>query len=75
MADSLPIFDETDEVIGTLTVIERGDRKNIVFRSDDGLMIYMPNISKFLDYARNRKIPEEQINRALKFFHEHIVVY
>ena len=68
MVDTLPIFDETDELVGTLTVLERNGRKKIVFRSDDGMMIDMPNISRFLDYARNREIPQEQINRALRFF-------
>ena len=75
MADMLPIFNEVDEMIGTLTVLERNGRKKIVFRTDDGLMIDMPNISKFLEYAKNREIPQEQINRALKFFQEHIMVY
>ena len=75
MADMLPIFNELDEMIGTLTVLERSGRKKIVFRTDDGLMIDMPNISKFLEYARNREIPQDQINRALKFFQEHIMVY
>ncbi len=75
MADMLPIFDEVDEMIGTLTVLERHGRKKIVFRTDDGMMIDMPNISRFLEYARNREIPQEQINRALKFFQEHIGIY
>jgi len=75
MADMLPIFNELDEMIGTLTVLERHGRKKIVFRTDDGLMIDMPNISKFLEYARSREIPQEQINRALKFFQEHTMVY
>ena len=75
MADMLPIFDEVDEMIGTLTVLERGGRKKIVFRTDDGMMIDMPNISRFLEYAKNREIPQEQINRALKFFQEHIGIY
>jgi len=75
MSDTLPIFNEVDEVIGTLTVIERHGRNKIVFRTDDGMMIDMPNITRFIEYARNRELPQEQINRALRFFQKHLTVY
>ncbi len=70
-----PLFDEYGMLAGTLVSTEKNGKKRIYFRSPDNAIIEMPNIQKFLDFLRNRDIPEEEIQKGLKFFKENILAF
>ncbi|RLF49377.1 MAG: hypothetical protein DRN20_02280 [Thermoplasmata archaeon] len=69
----MPIFDDVGRLFGTIVYEERGGKKKIFFRMRDSTIIDVPNLPKFLEFLRKNEIPDEEINKALRFFNKHML--
>jgi hypothetical protein len=73
MSEVLPIFDETGLMFGTLIAEEKDDRKHIFFKDSYGTLIEMPNFQRFVEFLQDKEIPQEEINKALRFFQQQLL--
>ncbi len=73
MAEVLPMFDETGLMFGTLIAEVKDGRKHIFFRAPDNTLIEMPDFQRFLQHLQDKEIPQEEINKALRFFHQQLL--
>lgn len=69
----LPIFDETGLMFGTLVTEVKDGRKLIYFRGNDNTFIDMPDFQRFVEFLKDKEIPQEEVNKALRFFHKHLL--
>ncbi len=70
MVNNMPIFDEVDRLFGTLIFRFEGGKKRIFLKCRDGVIIDLPNVQRFVEQLKRMDVPEEQINKGLKFFNE-----
>ena len=73
MAEVLPIFDETGLMFGTLIAEMKDGRKHIFFKAADNTLIEMPNFQRFVEFLQDKEIPNEEINKALRFFQKQLL--
>ena len=73
MAEVLPIFDETGLMFGTLIAEMKEGRKHIFFKGADNTLIEMPNFQRFVEFLQDKEIPQEEINKALRFFQQQLL--
>ena len=75
MPDTLPIFDETGMVFGTVVYREEDGRKKIFFRQKDSTLIDLSDIHKFTAFLKKSDIPESEASRAIRFFNEKMLSF
>ena len=73
MTEVLPIFDETGLMFGTLISEEKEGKKHIYFKDAHNTLIEMPNFQRFIEFLKDKEIPNEEINKALRFFQQHLL--
>ena len=70
MPKHMPIFDEYGRIFGTIVFRMEKGRKRMFLKCKDGLILDLSDVTRFTEQLRKMDIPDEEIDKAMKFFNE-----